>query len=75
MTIEEFTALMNTHFLFQAIDRDTIMYAEHLATKTAKEFWPEVHRVDVTCPNGHDLHLDLVFNNEQDYVWWKLKYG
>lgn len=51
------------------------MYAERVATKTAKEFWPEVHHVDVTCENGFDLQMNFVFNNEEDYIWWNLKHG
>lgn len=75
MTVQELIDLVNDKFLFEPATDNLLKHAEDYATRIVRENWPEVHSVTAEYGGEHSISLNVVFHSQQDYVWWKLKYG
>lgn len=74
MTNNEFMQHINEQFIGELLDTRTMRHVEWYATQVAREHWTGVHSVSAEIDGAHSIRLNLTFNNEQDYMWWKLKY-
>ena len=73
MTRQDFIQRASDRFAGELLTDRIIPDAESFSTRLAKEQWPEISRVTVEIVENR-MEFNLEFNNEQDYMWWKLKY-